>query len=86
MWKEDKGKVKARSKQGQDKVKERSRKDQGKVKVRSKKHKYNLNYNYNLMGFDAIEINLVSTQKCMTIYHKEMNVTGPGNRDLKLYI
>ena len=33
---------------------------QGKVKVRSKQRKHNLNSNNNLMGFDTIEINLVS--------------------------
>ena len=29
------------------------------VKVRSRQRKHNLNRNYNLMGFDTIEINLV---------------------------
>ena len=32
---------------------------QGKVKVRSRQRKHNIKYNYNLMGFDTIEINLV---------------------------
>ena len=32
---------------------------QGKVKVRSRQSKHNLNRNYNLMGFDTVEINLV---------------------------
>ena len=53
-------KVMERSRQGQGKVKARSRRGQSKVKVRSRQCKYNLNCNYNLMGFDTIEINLVS--------------------------
>ena len=53
-------------KQGQGKAKARSRKGQGKVKVRSKLPKLNLNRNYNLMGFDTIEINLV-------IYHLSLD-------------
>ena len=48
------------SKGGQREVKERSMRGQGKVKVRSRQRKHNLNHNYNLMGFDTIEINLVS--------------------------
>ena len=43
-------------------VKVRSRRGQGKDKVRSRQCKYNLNRNYNLMGFDIIEINLVLIQ------------------------
>ena len=38
--------------EGQGKDKARSRRGQGKVN-------HNLNHNYNLMGFDTIEINLV---------------------------
>ena len=49
MWREGQGKVKARSQRGQ-----------GKFKLKSKQRKHNLNRNYNLMGFDTIEINLVS--------------------------
>ena len=41
------------------KAKARPKRGQGKVKVRSKLPKNNLNRNYNLMGFDTIEINLV---------------------------
>ena len=41
--------------QGQSQVKERER-----LKVKSRQRKHNLNRNYNLMGFDTIEINLVS--------------------------
>ena len=59
MSREGQGKVKARSRQGQGKAKARPRRGQGKVKVRSKLPKLNLNLNYNLMGFDTIEINLV---------------------------
>ena len=47
------------SKEGQGKAKARLRRGQGKVKVRSKLTKHNLNRNYNLIGFDTIEINLV---------------------------
>ena len=42
---------------GQSKVNERSMQGQGKVKAMQRKH--NLSSNYNLMGFDTIEINLV---------------------------
>ena len=38
-------------------VKERDR-----LKVKSRQRKHNLNGNYNLMGFDTIEINLVSVK------------------------
>ena len=41
-------------------VKARIKKGQGKDKVKSRQCKYNLNRNYNLMGFDIIDINLVS--------------------------
>ena len=51
--------MKGGSRQGQSKVKERSRQGQ----VKSKQYKHNLNRNYNLMGFDTIEINLVSYTK-----------------------
>ena len=57
--KQGQGKVRARSGQGQGKIRARSRKGQGKVKVKSRQHNHNLNLNYNLMGFDTIEINLV---------------------------
>ena len=53
------GIVKRWSRHGQVKAKERSRRGQGKVKVKSRQHNHNLNRNYNLMGFDTIEINLV---------------------------
>ena len=61
-------KVKVTSRQGQGNVKRdsqgkgkaKSRRVQGKDKVRSRQYKYNLYCNYNLMGFDIIEINLVS--------------------------
>ena len=56
---EGQGNVNRGSRQGQGKVKERSRRGQGKVKVRPRQCKHNLNLNYNLMGFDTIEINLV---------------------------
>jgi len=71
-WRQGQGKVKARSRQG--KVKARLRKDQCKVKAKSRQgqsqvkererlrqHKQSLNHNYNIMGFDTIEINLVIT-------------------------
>jgi len=47
------GKVKSTSRRGQGKV-ERQR--QGNVWLKQSNH----NHNYNLMGFDTIEINLVS--------------------------
>ena len=48
MLREGQGRAEARSRRGQDKVKERSR-----------QRKHNVNCNYNLKGFDTIEINLV---------------------------
>merc|ERR1739842_237886 len=73
---QDQGKVKARSRQGQGKVKARSRQGQGKVKIRSRQCKHNLNRNYNLMGFDTIEINLVifiSTRQGVRVgYHQRV--------------
>ena len=57
--KQGQGIVKRGSKQGQGKAKVRSRRGQGKVKVKSSQYSHNLNRNYNLMGFDTIEINLV---------------------------
>ena len=61
------GKTNVTSRLGKNKVKVMSRgtvkarikKGQGKDKVRSRQCKYNLNLNYNLMGFDIIEINPV---------------------------
>ena len=47
------------SREGQDKVKARSKRGRSKVKDRSRQRKHNLKCNYNLMGFDTIEINLV---------------------------
>ena len=47
------------SREGQGKAEARSRIGDGKVKVRSRQRKHNLKCNYNLMGFDTIEINLV---------------------------
>ena len=67
MSREGQGKVKARSRQGQGKAKARPRRGQGKVKVRSKLPKNNLNRNYNLMGFDTIEINLVKNNFWSTL-------------------
>ena len=49
------------SREEQGKPKARSMRVQGKVKVRSRQRKHNLNSNNNLMGFDTIEINLVSS-------------------------
>ena len=54
------GNVKGGSRQGQSKVKQESSQGQG---LRQRKH--NLDLNYNLMGFDTIEINLVSIIKCL---------------------
>ena len=48
-------------------VKERSKRVQGKVKVRSRQHNDDLSRNYNLMGFDTIEINLVITCEHLTM-------------------
>ena len=36
-----------------------SREGQDNVKARSRQRKHNLNCNYNLMGFDTIEINIM---------------------------
>ena len=46
------------SREGQGQVKGRSRRGQGNVKV----IQADLNCNYNLIGFDTIEINLVISQ------------------------
>ena len=48
--------------EGQGKAKARSRRGQSKFKVRSRQRKHNLNRNFNLMGFDTIEINQVKLQ------------------------
>ena len=53
----------ARSRQGNANVNKGTSEGQRKVKVRSRQRKHNLNRNYNLMGFDTIEINLVMTLK-----------------------
>ena len=55
--------MKGQSRQGQSKVKEESSQGQQKVKVKLWQHKHNLDLNYNLMGFDTIEINLVFNKK-----------------------
>ena len=47
------------SREGQGKAKARSRRGQGKVKVRSSQRKHNPSSNYNMLGVDTIEINLV---------------------------
>ena len=71
---QDQGKIKAKSRKGhqgkiinarsrQRKVTGRSRQVQSNIKamlVRLRQRKHNLDLNYNLMGFDTIEINLVS--------------------------
>ena len=57
--KQGQGNVNRGPRQGQGKAKARSRRGQGKVRVRSKLPKHNLNRNYNLMGFDTIDFNLV---------------------------
>ena len=57
--KQSKTKDKASSRQCKGKVKTRSKQGQGKVKVKSRQGKHNLNCNYNMMGFDSIEITLV---------------------------
>ena len=49
----------ARSRRGSDKV---ERQGQGKINVRLKQSIHN--HNYNFMGFDTIEINLVYPEKC----------------------
>ena len=51
--------MKGGSRQGQSMVKARSKKSQAKVKVGLRQRKHNLDLNYNLMGFDTIEINLI---------------------------
>ena len=58
--KQGQGIIKRGSKQGQGKAKSRKGRGQGKAKVKStSQYSHNLNRNYNLMGFDTIEINLV---------------------------
>ena len=58
------GKVKARPRRGSGKVKARSRRGQGTVERQGQGNinvwlkQSNCNHNYNLMGFDTIEINL----------------------------
>ena len=59
MSREGQGNVKRGLRQGQGKAKARPRRGQGMNKVRSRQRKHNLNRNYNLMGFDKIEINLL---------------------------
>ena len=54
-----------------------SREEQWKVDVGSRQHKHNLNRNYNLMGFDTIEINLfpeidVKCQECKFLFFKDV--------------
>ena len=59
------GKVTARSRRGSGKLKARSRRGQGKVeregqgKINVRLKQSNHNHDYNLMGFDTIEINLL---------------------------
>ena len=48
------------SREGQGKCNAKPKQGQGEVKARSRHPKHNLNRNNNLMGFDTIEINLVS--------------------------
>ena len=50
------GKVKARSRRGKVNVESQGL---GKINERLKQRNHNNNHNYNLMGFDTIEINLV---------------------------
>ena len=59
--------VKEGSRQYKERVKARSKQGQGKVKVRSKQRKHKLKRNYNLMGFDTIEINLVIKLSCFNV-------------------
>ena len=54
-----------RSRQGKGNVNRGLREGQWKVKVRSRQRKHNLSRNYNLMGFDTIEINLVHLPKML---------------------
>ena len=44
------------------------------VKVRSRQRKHNLNRNYNLMGFDTIEINLVQDLQSNTWLTSVLNI------------
>ena len=65
MSKQGQGKVKKRSSQGQAKLMGRSMRGSGKVerqgqgKINVKQSNNTPNHNYNLMGFDKTEINLV---------------------------
>ena len=64
---------KTMSKQGPDKVK---------VKWRQSNH--NLDLNYNLMGFDTIEINLVSFLKCSAVTLLRISVQCPDTGHFSL--
>ena len=67
MSRQCQGKVKTRSRRGSSKVKKSQgkveRQGQGKINVRLRQS--NQNNNYNLMGFDTIEINLVKKKDGM---------------------
>ena len=66
--------------QGQGNVKEGSRQGQIRVKVRSRQSKHNLDLNYNLIGFDTVEINLVVLGNFLTLPYKcEPNVSSSSS-------
>ena len=51
---------------------------QSKVKVRWRESNHNLDLNYNLMGFDTIEINLVVDIKCLLLtYDSHWSISKP---------
>ena len=54
---QDQGKVNSALRQG--KANAMSRQGKGKINVRLKQSNHNNNHNYNVMGYDTIEINLV---------------------------
>ena len=45
--------------EGQGNFKVTSRQGETNIEVKARQRKHNINLNYNLMGFDTIEINLV---------------------------
>ena len=63
----------ARSRRGSGKV---ERQGQGKMNVRLKQSNHNHNHNYNLMGFDTIEINLVSINYPLSIVSLSISTTN----------
>ena len=67
---------------GKYKIHQKTRSKQGpdKVKVKWRQSNHNLDLNYNLMGFDTIEINLVGyfvMKDCSSIRWSDLGLTRP---------